>query len=187
MAVRKIQQKVLELSNSLVTARPEMYSCTDGCWLKVCLPPGLRFHEMNDSSSLVVQRRLIPKGEYLFRTDDTSQYLYAVLSGSFKSFLLSADKEEQVIQFFFSGDHIGLNGFDNEKFACSAVALEDSQVCELPYEELDRLCLESLAIVKWLHSIAAKELSYNQKMLLLLGKKTRNNELLIFSCFCQKG
>lgn len=180
MAVKKIQQKFLELSHSLVTPLSGMYSCTDGYWLKVSLPPGLSSHEMNDCSSLVVRRRLIAKGEYLFRTDDASQYLYAVLSGSFKSCLLSADKEEQVLQFFFSGDHIGLNGFDNGKFACSAVALEDSQVCELPYEELDRLCLGSLAIVQWLHSTSARELSYSQKMLLLLGKKNAKQRVAYF-------
>lgn len=170
----------IELSNSLVTPRSEMYSCTDGYWLKVCLPPRLHSHEVNCFSSLVVRRRLISKGTYLFRTDDTSQYLYAVLSGSFKSCLLGDGKDEQVLQFFFAGDHIGLSGFDNGTFTCSAVALEDSQVCELPYKKLDRLCLESLAIVQWLHGIAARELSYNQKMLLLLGKKSAKQRVAYF-------
>ncbi len=168
------------MSNSLVASRSEMYSCTDGYWLKVCLPPSLHSHEVNGFRSLVVRRRLIPKGTYLFRTNDTSKYLYAVLSGSFKTCLLADGKDEQVLQFFFPGDHIGLDGFDNRKFSCSAVALEDSQVCELPYEKLDRLCLESFAIVQWLHSIAAKELSYNQKMLLLLGKKNAKQRVAYF-------
>jgi len=168
------------LSNSLVTPRSEMYSCTDGYWLKVCLPPSSHSHEVNGFRSLVVRRRSISKGAYLFRSGDTSKYLYAVLSGSFKSCLLGDSKDEQVLQFFFLGDHLGLDGFDNRKFSCSAVALEDSQVCELPYEKLDRLCLESLAIVQWLHNIAARELSYNQKMLLLLGKKNAKQRVAYF-------
>ncbi len=71
----------------------------------------------------------VKKGAALFRTGDPLRSLYTVRTGSFKTGIVSVDGREQVTGFQLSGDMLGLDAISDDAHACTAVALEDSEVC----------------------------------------------------------
>ena len=91
------------------------------------------------SAQLLIGRRRLRKGESLFREGSPFGSLYAVRFGTLKAAFTLDDGREQVTGFFFAGDVVGFEGIASGRHATFAVALEDSEVCTIPYEELLRL------------------------------------------------
>ncbi len=86
---------------------------------------------------ILKKRQVVAKGENLFRTGQPFHGLYAIKSGSFKSYAFLEGGQEQVAGFHFPGDLLGLEAVSSTRYSYSARALEDSSVCELKFEELD--------------------------------------------------
>lgn len=86
---------------------------------------------------ILKKRQVVSKGENLFRAGQPFHGLYAVKSGSFKSYSFLEGGQEQVVGFHFPGELLGLEAVSSNRYAYSARALEESSVCELKFEELD--------------------------------------------------
>jgi CRP/FNR family transcriptional regulator len=71
-----------------------------------------------------------------------SRRLYAVRTGFFKTCVSAEDGRDQVTGFQMAGELLGLDGISNDRHTCDAVALEDSQVCVIPYGQLEELSRE---------------------------------------------
>ncbi len=65
--------------------------------------------------------------------------LYAVRSGSFKTFTLTESGEEQITGFHLPGDVIGFDAIGEQQHPSFAQALETAMVCEIPYSQMDQL------------------------------------------------
>jgi len=65
-----------------------------------------------------------------------SAALYAVRSGFFKSTLVLEDGRDQVTGFCMPGEILGMDGIGQEQHTSNAIALEDSEVCIIPYGRL---------------------------------------------------
>ncbi len=83
--------------------------------------------------------RVLHPGTPLFRMGERFQSLYVIRSGSVKCYLLSEEGEEQILGFYAPGELIGFDAIASGRHACTAVALETSSVCALPFETLTRL------------------------------------------------
>ena len=57
-------------------------------------------------------------------------------SGTFKSSLTLADGREQVSGFHMAGELMGLDGVAHGTHASSATALEDAEICAIPYSRI---------------------------------------------------
>ena len=73
------------------------------------------------------------RGETLFRRGEPFASIYAVRSGFFKTSVSSEDGRDQVTGFQMTGELLGLDGIGDATHSCDAVALEDSQVCVIPF------------------------------------------------------
>ena len=91
------------------------------------------------STRLLIGRRRLRKGELLFREGQDCAYVYAVRVGTLKTAFTLEDGHEQVTAFAFAGELVGFEGIATGRHATFAVALEDSEVCAIPYAELMRL------------------------------------------------
>src|SRR5689334_9482335 len=114
-------------------------ACSSCSLRELCLPVGLSDAELAKIDCLVMLRRSLKRGDYLFRAGDPFQSLYAVRAGFFKSKVLIEDGREQVTGFQMAGEVIGLDGIGTERHHCDAVALEDSEVCVIPFSRLEQL------------------------------------------------
>lgn len=95
-------------------------------------------------------RKPIRRGEYLFRAGESFHSIYALRNGSLKE-VQSGLGGEIISDFRFAGELVGLDAIHSGRHRYSAVALEDGHVCEVPFDQLERLCLDRSNSQLWLH------------------------------------
>jgi len=130
-------------------------------------------------ADIVYTRRRVKRGEILFRTGDESRCLYAIRSGFFKTSLID-DGREQVTGFFMAGELLGMEGFGGGGYKDSAVALEDSDVCMMPYALIEKIAREVPSLQWRLHAMLAREIVRGHGVMLLLGSMSAEQRLAAF-------
>lgn len=136
--------------------------------------------ELTTLDNLVSNRRVVRRGEVLFHAGDSFTALYAVRTGFFKTIVSAVDGREQVTGFQMAGELIGLDGISTDKHSCDAVALEDSQVCMIPYSHLETLSREFTLLQHQFHKIMSREIVRDHGVMLLLGSMRAEERLAAF-------
>jgi CRP/FNR family transcriptional regulator len=155
-------------------------SCQNCTLTELCLPHGMGKEEMEKLDNIVVRQQPYQPGQHLFRPGDKSHALYAVRSGALKSYCITEDGEEQVLGFTLPGELVGMDGLSGGTYSSASVVLETSSICELPYNKLEGLCHELPALQKQMFSLIGREITADQHMLMLLGKRTAEERLASF-------
>lgn len=125
-------------------------------------------------------RRRVRRGEYLFHCGAPFHALYGVRAGSFKTVLLTEDGREQVTGFHMAGEVLGLESVGSENCGSDAIALEDSEVIEIPFAELDALACREPALQRELFRLLAGEIQRERSLMLLLGSMRAEERLAAF-------
>ncbi|MEY8877909.1 MAG: fumarate/nitrate reduction transcriptional regulator Fnr [Leptothrix sp. (in: b-proteobacteria)] len=147
---------------------------------ELCLPVGLSDPELETLENLINTRRHVKRGESLFRAGEDFTALYAVRTGFFKTTVSASDGREQVTGFQMAGELIGLDGISTDHHVCDAVALEDSQVCMIPYSQLETLSREFTLLQHQFHKIMSREIVRDHGVMLLLGSMRAEERLAAF-------
>ncbi len=155
-------------------------ACSSCSLREICLPVGLSDADLDQLDSLIGSRRTVKRGGLLFRAGDRFEALYAVRTGFFKTRVSAEDGRDQVTGFQMAGELLGLDGISTDRHACDAVALEDSQVCQIPYGELERLSQGSPALQHQFHKIMSREIVRDHGVMLLLGSMRAEERLAAF-------
>ncbi len=162
------------------TARKFEVTCA-GCNLReMCLPEGLSAEEMLRMENLVYARRKVKRGEALYRAGDKFNAVYAVRIGFFKAVLLHGDGREQVTGFSMPGELLGLEGIGTGEHSSNAVALEDCEVCVLPFAMVEEIGREIPALQRHLHSVLSREIVRDHGVMMLLGSMRAEERLAVF-------
>ena len=168
-------------ANAMPIPAPEFKVACSNCNLReLCLPVGLTDRELQRLDSLVATRRALRRGELLFHSGDAFESLYAVRTGFFKTRLASEDGRDQVTGFQMAGELLGLDGIGGGQHTCDAVALEDSQVCVILYEQLESLSHEFPDLQRQFHRIMSREIVRDHGVMLLLGSMRAEERLAAF-------
>jgi CRP/FNR family transcriptional regulator len=125
-------------------------------------------------------RRRVRRGEYLFHCGAPFHALYGVRAGSFKTVLLTEDGREQVTGFHMAGEVLGLESVGSENCGSDAIALEDSEVVEIPFAELDALACREPTLQRELFRLLAGEIQRERSLMLLLGSMRAEERLAAF-------
>lgn len=155
-------------------------ACSSCNLRELCLPVGFSEAELARLDALVALRRSVRRGETLFRSGDPFEAVYAVRTGFFKTRVSSEDGRDQVTGFQMAGELLGLDGISNDRHSCDAVALEDSQVCVIPYGQLERLSREFTDLQRQFHKILSREIVRDHGVMLLLGSMRAEERLAAF-------
>ncbi len=166
-----------ELPPSLPALREACASCQ---LRELCLPLGLQEADLDRLEGLVGNRRKVARGQTLFRSGDDFHGLYAVRSGFFKTVVASEGGRAQVTGFQMAGELLGLDGIGSDRHACDAVALEDSQVCEIAYADLERITRDLPPLAHQFHRILSREIVRDQGVMLLLGRMSAEERVAAF-------
>jgi len=151
------------------------------CHLRdLCLPCGMNAPEVERLDSLMFTRRRVVAGQTLYREGEKFQYIYAVRSGTFKSSLTLADGREQVSGFHMAGELMGLDGVAHGKHASSAIALEDTEICAIPYVHLSELATLSPDLHLVLSRLMSREIVREHSLMMLLGSMNAEQRLAAF-------
>lgn len=155
-------------------------ACSQCSVLELCLPIGLSGDEVERLDKLIVQRFKVKKGAALYRAGDPLRSLYAVRIGSFKTCLVSVDGREQVTGFQIPGEMLGLDAISADEHACSAFALEDSEVCPIHFAQLEKLAQSLPSLQHNLNRLLSREIVRDHTMLMLMGNMNSDERLAAF-------
>jgi len=147
---------------------------------ELCLPAGLCIDDLERVENIVYARRRVKRGEVLFNAGGEFGAVYAIRSGFFKSSVLDREGREQVTGFFMAGELMGLDGLGSGTYNATAVALEDGEVCVLPYALIEKLSREVPALQRHLHTVLAREIVRDHGVMLLLGSMRAEERLATF-------
>jgi CRP/FNR family transcriptional regulator len=106
--------------------------------------------------------------------------LYAVRSGSFKSYISDKDGVEQITGFHFPGDIIGFDALKDQVHQSYSKALETAMVCELPYDTLEVVSERYPALRKQIMKFMSAEIKHDHELMMLLSKRSAEERLLHF-------
>lgn len=155
-------------------------SCATCSLRELCLPVGLDQHEVQILSDVISHKRKIRRGGYLYRTGSQFQSLFAIRSGFLKTCILEHDGRQQVTGFHMMGELLGLDAISTDAHTCDAVALEDSEVCEVPFTKLEEISRVIPSLMHHFHKIMSREIVRDHEVMLLLGCMKAEERLATF-------
>lgn len=168
------------LSGKLVGSGTLAAACSTCSLRELCVPGGIPAAELEKLDALVAMRRRVKRGETLFNVGDEFRALYAVRTGFFKTRITSSDGRDQITGFQIPGELLGFEGVATEKHGVDAIALEDSDVCILPYNELERIARDFQPLQHQLHRVMSREIVREHNVMLLLGTMKAEERVAAF-------
>lgn len=152
-------------------------ACENCSLHQLCLPLELNHNDMEELERIIKRRRPLQRGEYLFQSGDSFASIYAIRSGSLKTFTTTDDGQEQVTGFHLPSELVGLDAITTDIHNCNARALETTSVCEIPYNRLQDLSAKIPGLQRQLLRIMSREILEDQDLMIWLGKKTAEERL----------
>lgn len=151
------------------------------CHLRdLCLPCGMSGSEMDELDSLTFSRRKVEAGQDLYQEGQKFAHIYAARTGTFKTSLALPDGREQVSGFYMAGELMGLDGIASGKHASSAIALEDAEVCAIPYTHLARVAMGVAGLQDAVTRLMSREIVREHSLMMLLGSMNAEERLAAF-------
>jgi CRP/FNR family transcriptional regulator len=147
---------------------------------EMCLPVGLDADALRKLDAVVTTRTRVRKGGAIYRAGDAFTALYAIRLGTCKTMVLASDGREQISGYHLVGDLLGLDGIAHGQHQCHAVALEDSEVCVMPFDGLEELARAVAPLQRNLHRFLSREIGREQHLMLVLGSLRAEARLAAF-------
>ncbi len=180
----------------IITRRNPSSSCSIHCQdcsiSQLCIPFTLSEHELNQLDDIIERKKPIQKGQTLFKAGDELKSLFAIRSGTIKSYTITEQGDEQITGFHLTGDLIGFDAIIVNHHPSYAQALETAMVCEIPFETLNDLSGKMPNLRQQIMRLMSGEIKDDQQMIMLLSKKNAEERLASFiyglsQRFCERG
>jgi len=135
---------------------------------------------MEQIDTLVATTRRVRAFEPLYRAGSPFKSLYAIRLGSFKTVVVSEEGREQVTGFQVPAELLGLDGVDNDTHTVTAVALEDSTVCVIPYARLEEVSIQVPALRRQIFRAMSREIVHDHDVMMMLGSMRAEQRVASF-------
>ena len=155
-------------------------SCASCRLNELCLPIALNKTEIHQLDEIVERNRPLKKGDHLYRQRDEFRSVFAVRSGSFKSYILSDNGQGRVTGFYLPGEIIGMDGIASKHYANSTQALEHASICEIPFTQLEKLSHQLPNLQHHFFAIMGNEIAKDQQVHTLLSSYTAEERTISF-------
>ncbi len=143
----------------------------------LCLPLGLECSDMSLLESIVRRKAIFKRGQLFFRPGQRFDYIYAIRSGSVKSYLCTEDGRTQITGFHIAGELLGLSALAARRYTCEARALETTSVCMVDAAQFEELAQEIPSLQYQMLTIMSKQIRHDEELMLLLGKRSAAEKL----------
>ncbi len=142
--------------------------CCQSCSIsELCLPFSLNHSELDKLDNIIERKKPVHKNEILFKQGDMLGSIYAVRTGTLKSYKITENGEEQITAFHLPGDLVGFSGIFGEQHNHTTSALETAMVCEVPFNDLNFLLGEVPRVRYQVLRLMSKEIKNEQDLVLL--------------------
>ncbi len=105
----------------------------------LCLPATINKKLLQLSDEFIFNSRVLNPGEHLCHQGEKHEHLYMLRSGLLKSYINQENGDEFVMYFHLPPELFGWEGIDEEQLSFSIVALDYSNVCEIPLKKFELL------------------------------------------------
>lgn len=143
----------------------------------LCLPISLELKDINKLDEIIQRGRPIQKGNHIYYAGDKFRSVYAVRSGAIKTVSNTQDGQEQITGFYLPGEIIGMDGLATNNHSNSAIALETSAVCEIPFSRLEELSIQLPNLQRRFFQLMSKEITNDQQLITLLSKNNADQRI----------
>ncbi|MCV2884214.1 fumarate/nitrate reduction transcriptional regulator Fnr [Aestuariibacter sp. AA17] len=154
--------------------------CQNCSFSHLCIPFSLSDSEISVLDDIIRRNKPLQPGQCITEYGKPLTSLFAVRSGSFKSYIMSADGEQQITGFHLPGDIIGFDGLSTQSHQSFTQALETSMVCEIPYTMLDDMSSTLPALRRQMTKLMSEEISHEQQVLMLINKRNAQERIIHF-------
>lgn len=166
--------------SKVINLKSVKVSCAQCSLSQLCMPRDLKHDEFDTLTSIIKRERPLEKGEPLFEMGQSFKSLYAIRTGSVKVFLPTNEGDEQIVGFHMPGELLGFDGMGHDNHSCSAVALESSSICELPFNRVHELCQQLPSLNDHFMAMMSNEIADEHAMMLMLAKKSAEARMATF-------
>jgi CRP/FNR family transcriptional regulator len=164
----------------VVSLRDIKVACQECSLNEICLPVGVGEQDLDRLDAIIERKRPLARGDHLFRTGDPFQSIYALRSGSLKTYATSEDGQEQVMGFHLPGELIGLDAIAEGCYPLAAKALETTSICEIPFTDLESLSTQLPGLQHELLRVMSQEIRNDEHNMVILGQKSAEERLASF-------
>lgn len=155
----------------------EPIACAQCGVYQLCLPLGLHQADLSLLESIVKRKALYKRGQLLFRAGDAFDFIYAIRSGSVKTYVSTQDGRTQITGFHIAGELLGLSALASGRYSGEARALETTSVCRVEAGRLDELAQKIPSIQYQMLKIMSGHIRQDEELMLLLGKRSAEERL----------
>ncbi|MCC7414367.1 MAG: cyclic nucleotide-binding domain-containing protein [Gammaproteobacteria bacterium] len=155
-------------------------SCDECSLNRFCLAAGLDAQDTERLSATMRHSRPLPRGHRLFRSGEPLEHLYVIKAGAVKIYSSTADGLEQILRFHLPGDLMGLDAMGEERHMSTAVALETTMVCMLPWHAIDTAMRQIPGLQHQLLRFVGNEIATENERVVLLGQRSARERLAAF-------
>jgi len=181
LALKPVRKAIYMTKTDLPSGVRKFETTCASCNLReLCLPGALCAEDLARAENMVYARRRVKRGEALFKGGAEFSAIYAIRSGFFKTSVVDGEGREQVTGFSMGGELIGLEGIGSGTYNGTASALEDSEVCVLPFNLIEEMSRDLPALQRRLHTVLAREIVRDHGVMMLLGSMRAEERLATF-------
>lgn len=155
-------------------------ACSSCCLRHVCLPCELPSADVTRFGEIARAKRRVARGSALYHAGDKFESLHAVRSGAFKTVGVSRNGAEKVTGFHLAGEMLGLEAISTGRHTYTAIALEDSEVCAMPFAALEKMSRAVPTLQHSLFQVLSGDISRDQGLMLMLGSMSAEQRLAAF-------
>lgn len=152
-------------------------TCSSCRLADLCIPIALEMEDVNKLESIVSRGKPMSKGDHVYREEEDFKSIYAVRLGCVKTYRLTGDGKEQITGFYLPGEVFGVDGVAGSSHSNSAVALETSAICAIPFERLEELSSSIPSLQRHLFTLMGREIAEDQKLITLLSKNSADERM----------
>ena len=155
-------------------------SCARCALVHLCLAAAIDAGDIRRLDSIIKRRRPLARNEFLFREGSRHNSLYVIRSGAIKTSTLLPEGDCQVLGFHLPGEILGLDGVASERHQVSAEVLEESSVCEIPFDRLGEVAAQIPALQRQIYRVVSREFVREQRHPVMMGRKHALTRLALF-------
>lgn len=162
-----------------MTEKTNQVNCNNCSLDNICFPRGLSQQEINSISQVIKPKKILQRGEYIFREEDTFKGVLAIKSGTAKLVTDDHHGNEHILNILLPGELLGFDGLCNDKYHYSAVALETLSFCELPAQNMEEIFQNVPTLTRELFRHSGEKMNMD-KALIVLSKRPAEERLAHF-------
>jgi CRP/FNR family transcriptional regulator len=178
----RLRKHIPQIGRNRVPERPAPgeVACEDCGLDPMCSILDYADEQSNVPEGVLLRRRHVARGETIFLKDDPFRSVFAVKSGSFKTYIPKASGTDQVVGFHVIGELVGIEGLSGQRYPYTARALQDSSVCELRLESLSESGREREELQQGIIKMLSAEVAFNHQLITALIHQSADQRLAGF-------